>query len=104
MGGGGIVKLVPVQVAAPSGNDMLLAGGVAPGQIIVTAGVNLLRSGQKVTILGDDAVIKDDAKALAKADAKLSASAALQAASVNLINSASAVSTASANVGAEGVK
>ena len=100
----GIVKLVPVQVAAPSGNDILLAGGVAPGQIIVTAGVNLLRPGQKVTILGDDAVTKDDAKALAKADAKLSASAVLQAASVNLINSASAVNAASANAGAGGAK
>lgn len=56
----GAVKLVPVQVAHPAGNDILLAGGVSPGQTIVTAGVNLLKPGQKVTILGADPIVKDD--------------------------------------------
>jgi RND family efflux transporter MFP subunit len=48
----GVVKLTPVQVAGASGNDILIASGVSPGQTIVTAGINLLRPGQKVKILG----------------------------------------------------
>lgn len=47
----GTVKLTPVQLAAPSGNDMLVASGINPGQTVVTAGVNLLKPGQKVTVL-----------------------------------------------------
>lgn len=50
----GVVKPVPVQVAGTSGNRILVAGGVTPGQTVVTAGVNLLKPGQKVTILADD--------------------------------------------------
>jgi len=48
----GAVKLVPVTVAGVQGNDIVLGGGVKPGQTIVTAGVNLLKPGQKVNILG----------------------------------------------------
>jgi membrane fusion protein, multidrug efflux system len=48
------VKLVPVQVAGTTGNEVLIAGGVAPGQTVVTAGVNLLKPGQKVKILDDN--------------------------------------------------
>jgi len=51
----GVVHLVPVQVAGSSGDDLVIAGGVSPGQVVVTAGVNLLKSGQKVKILGDEA-------------------------------------------------
>jgi membrane fusion protein, multidrug efflux system len=54
----GAVRLAPVQVAGSSGNDLVVAGGISPGQTVVTAGVNLLKPGQKVTILGDDAVVK----------------------------------------------
>lgn len=50
----GIVKLTPVQVAGASGNEILIAGGVNPGQTVVTAGINLLRPGQKVKILGQE--------------------------------------------------
>jgi membrane fusion protein, multidrug efflux system len=57
----GIVKRVPVTIAGPSGNDLLLSDGVSTGQTIVTAGVNQLKPGQKVTILGDDAVTQADA-------------------------------------------
>lgn len=49
----GTVKLVPVQVVGSSEQDVLLAGGLAMGQTVVTAGVNLLKPGQKVTILGE---------------------------------------------------
>jgi RND family efflux transporter MFP subunit len=48
------VRLTPVQLAAPSGNDMLVASGISPGQTVVTAGVNLLKPGQKVTVLDAD--------------------------------------------------
>ncbi len=51
----GAVRLVPVQIGGTSGDDVLLASGVAAGQTIVTAGVNLLKAGQKVKILGDSA-------------------------------------------------
>jgi multidrug efflux system membrane fusion protein len=53
---GGAVKLVPVQLADSSGADILLASGVAIGQTVVTAGVNLLKPGQKVSVLGVEAV------------------------------------------------
>lgn len=47
----GAVRLVPVQVGGTSGNDIILASGVKPGQTVVTAGVNLLKPGQKVKIM-----------------------------------------------------
>jgi membrane fusion protein, multidrug efflux system len=54
----GAVRLVPIQVAGSSGNELVVAGGISPGQTVVTAGVNLLKPGQKVKILGDDAAVK----------------------------------------------
>jgi RND family efflux transporter MFP subunit len=59
----GAVRLVPVQVGGVSGNDVLLAGGVAPGQTVVTAGVNLLKPGQKVNVLTVDVARRSDAEA-----------------------------------------
>ncbi|HEX7644977.1 MAG TPA: efflux RND transporter periplasmic adaptor subunit [Burkholderiaceae bacterium] len=53
-----MAKLVPVQVGGASGNDVVLSGGVAGGQVVVTAGVNSLKPGQKVSILGEDATPK----------------------------------------------
>ena len=50
----GAVQLVPVVLGGTSGQDILLASGVSPGQTIVTAGVHLLKPGQKVKILGAD--------------------------------------------------
>lgn len=47
----GTVARHPVQVATVSGNDLVLAGGVAPGDTLVTAGVHLLKDGQKVRVL-----------------------------------------------------
>ncbi|WP_323744968.1 efflux RND transporter periplasmic adaptor subunit [Noviherbaspirillum malthae] len=58
----GAVKLVPVQVAGTAGNDILVSGGVAPGQTIVTAGVNLLKPGQKVKILGEEVAMNESAR------------------------------------------
>lgn len=56
----GGVKLVPVQVGGSSGNEILVAGGLAPGQTVVTAGVNQLKPGQKVKILAAESAAKPD--------------------------------------------
>lgn len=58
----GAVRLQPVQVGGVAGNDVLLTGGVKPGQAIVTAGVNLLKNGQKVKILSADVARRGDAE------------------------------------------
>ena len=58
----GAVKMAPVQVAAAAGNDIVLASGVSNGQTIVTAGVNSLKPGQKVKILGAEPLVADDKK------------------------------------------
>ena len=50
----GAVRLVPVTVGGVAGNDLLLTSGVKEGQTVVTAGANLLKPGQKVTILGKE--------------------------------------------------
>ncbi|MBY0573414.1 MAG: efflux RND transporter periplasmic adaptor subunit [Undibacterium sp.] len=50
----GVVNLFPVQIGATKGEDVLIAAGVNPGQTVVTAGVNLLKAGQKVKILGQE--------------------------------------------------
>jgi RND family efflux transporter MFP subunit len=54
------VKLVPVQVGGSSGNEILVASGLAPGQTVVTAGVNQLKPGQKVKILAAESAAKPD--------------------------------------------
>lgn len=59
------VRLQKVEVGGVSGNDVLLTGGVKPGQAIVTAGVNLLKNGQKVKILTADVARRGDAEAAA---------------------------------------
>jgi RND family efflux transporter MFP subunit len=66
----GAVRQVAVQVGGVSGNDVLLAGGVKPGQSVVTAGVNLLKPGQKVKELGSDVASRADAEAEAAGVAK----------------------------------
>jgi len=50
----GAVRLAPVTVGGVAGNDLLLTSGVKEGQTVVTAGVNLLKPGQKVSLLGAD--------------------------------------------------
>jgi len=44
------VKVQPVQVAGAEGNDVVIAGGLSPGQTVVTAGVHVLTPGQKVRL------------------------------------------------------
>ena len=50
-------------VAGAAGNDLILGSGVKPGQAIVTAGVHLLKPGQKVKILGNDVPVAPAAPA-----------------------------------------
>jgi len=59
----GVARLRPVQVGGVVGNDVVLAGGVQAGQVVVTAGVNLLRDGQRVKILTADVARRADAEA-----------------------------------------
>ncbi len=66
----GAVRLQPVQVGGVSGNEVLLTGGIKAGQTIVTAGVNLLKSGQKVKILTADVARRGDAEAAASGAAQ----------------------------------
>jgi membrane fusion protein, multidrug efflux system len=47
----GVVQLIPVTVAGISGNDLLIGSGLQLGQKVVTAGVHVLKPGQKVKIL-----------------------------------------------------
>ena len=61
----GAVKLVPVTVGGVAGNELLLTSGVKAGQTVVTAGVNLLKPGQKVSILGAELASKPDVAAAA---------------------------------------
>lgn len=44
------VQLRTVQPLAPQGNQIAIAGGLQPGETIVTAGVHTLSPGQKVTL------------------------------------------------------
>ncbi|HET8744093.1 MAG TPA: efflux RND transporter periplasmic adaptor subunit [Ramlibacter sp.] len=47
------VKSQPVQVASADGNEAVIAAGLAPGMLVVSAGVHVLAPGQKVTIWQD---------------------------------------------------
>ncbi|TXG00721.1 efflux RND transporter periplasmic adaptor subunit [Massilia arenae] len=60
----GAVKLVPVQVVGQVRNDVLVTGQIAAGQNVVTAGVNLLRNGQKVRILTADVSRRADTETI----------------------------------------
>lgn len=45
------VRQVPVQISGQRGNEVWIQGALRAGQQVVTAGVNQLKAGQKVTIL-----------------------------------------------------
>lgn len=76
----GAVRMAPVQVGGVAGNDVMLASGVQPGQTIVTAGVNLLKPGQKVKVLSADVARRGDAEADAVGNPSAPAPAATGAA------------------------
>lgn len=72
---GGAVRLVPVTIGGAAGNELILASGVKAGQTVVTAGVNLLKPGQKVKILGNDVPAPGPAKPVAGAAPTVAAAA-----------------------------
>jgi membrane fusion protein, multidrug efflux system len=47
------VSSKPVQVSGAEGNEAVITGGVAPGELIVTAGVHVLNPGQQVKLYAD---------------------------------------------------
>jgi RND family efflux transporter MFP subunit len=49
------VKSQPVQIATADGNDVVVSGGLAPGMMVVSAGVHVLQPGQKVSIFKEKA-------------------------------------------------
>ncbi len=49
------VKAQPVQIGGADGNTVVIAGGLTPGQEVVTAGVHVLNDGQKVRRYAGDA-------------------------------------------------
>lgn len=63
----GAVKLVPVTVGGAAGNELVLNSGVKAGQQVVTAGVHLLKPGQKVKVLDEPAPQKAQPQANSKA-------------------------------------
>jgi len=46
------VRAQPVLVAGAEGNQVVVAGGLSPGQQVVSAGVHVLTPGQKVSLYG----------------------------------------------------
>ncbi|MES2959924.1 MAG: efflux RND transporter periplasmic adaptor subunit [Pseudomonadota bacterium] len=46
------VQAQVIQVAGAEGNQVLVAGGLSPGQMVVSAGVHVLTPGQKVSLYG----------------------------------------------------
>jgi RND family efflux transporter MFP subunit len=52
----GSVARQAVQVATVAGNDLVIAQGVRPGDVLVTAGVHQLKDGQRVKVLAEAAV------------------------------------------------
>ena len=61
------VRAQPIQVVAAEGNQLVIGGGLAPGQQVVSAGVHVLTPGQKVAAYG-----------VPQADAATSASAVVR--------------------------
>lgn len=49
---GGFHRAQPIEVAGAEGNQVLVAGGLAAGQLVVSAGVHVLSPGQKVALYG----------------------------------------------------
>lgn len=50
------VRAQPIEVAGAEGNQVLVAGGLAAGQLVVSAGVHVLSPGQKVALYGAPSV------------------------------------------------
>ena len=73
------VKAQPVQVAGADANAALIAGGLAPGAEVVTAGVHVLTEGLKVTRYAPTVAASAAATASATATATATATASAPA-------------------------
>jgi membrane fusion protein, multidrug efflux system len=60
------VKVQPVAVAGADGNEVVVAGGLSPGQVVVTAGVHVLTPGQKVKLYEPPALVAAPAPAASR--------------------------------------
>jgi RND family efflux transporter MFP subunit len=59
------VRAQPVQIAGAEGNEAVIAGGLQPGQLVVTAGVHVLNAGQKVKFYAESGAAPTAAAAVA---------------------------------------
>jgi membrane fusion protein, multidrug efflux system len=76
------VKDTQVQIATADGNEAVIASGIKPGMLVVSAGVHVLQPGQKVTIFKENAALAqiNNAQAAPKDVAPAAASANASAA------------------------
>lgn len=51
------VKRQPIQVGGAEGNAVVVTGGLAPGQLVVTAGVHVLTAGLKVKLYNEPSTV-----------------------------------------------
>ncbi|KQU77092.1 MULTISPECIES: efflux RND transporter periplasmic adaptor subunit [unclassified Rhizobacter] len=63
------VKAQPIQVGGADGNTVVVAGGLAPGQVVVTAGVHVLSPGQQVKMYVEPTAQNGNPAAMAPASA-----------------------------------
>jgi len=63
------VKAQPIQVGGADGNTVVVAGGLAPGQVVVTAGVHVLSPGQQVKLYVEPTAQNGNPAAMAPASA-----------------------------------
>ena len=57
------VKSQTVQIATADGNEAVIAAGLQPGMLVVSAGVHVLSPGQKVTIYQEKAAVAQEIRA-----------------------------------------
>ncbi len=86
------LKSQGVQIATADGNEAVIAAGLQPGMLVVSAGVHVLTAGQKVTIYKENVPIAQSIQA--QAGPNLIAKMPVSAASAVAAASASSASTA----------
>ena len=86
----------PIQIATIDGNDAVVAAGLEPGMLVVSAGVHVLSAGQKVSIYKSNVPVSPINKAQAAPD--------LIVAPVSAVSPAAAAAASSAVKAASGAK
>lgn len=75
------IKSQPIQISTADGNEAVVSAGLQPGMLVVSAGVHVLSSGQKVTIYQEKnahsaaAALQDAARSVASASGGAQAAA-----------------------------